>query len=252
MGRHEAPLAVDWLRAEFLRRRRKNQAYSLRAYARHLGLSPGPLSEILGLKRALSSKIAEKLVERLGLDPQERAAFLSSVGEEPSNEEARLREIGLDAFHVIADWYHYALLSLIETQGFRLEPRWIAKRLGISSLEARVAWERLERLGLVEIVDGKPRLRQQGVTTPHDVPSAALRRAHRQSLGQAARALEEIAVEDRDFSFITMAIDPAKLDIAKSMIRKFRRELAKVVESGRRTEVYRLGVYLMPLSRKAR
>lgn len=245
-----APLAVDWLRSEFLRRRKKNQAYSLRAYARHLGLSPGPLSEILGLKRPLSSRLAKRLAERLALGPEESAAFLSSVGADVETRERRLKEIDLDSFHVIADWYHYALLSLVETEGFRLDARWIARRLGVTPLEARLAWERLERLGLVERKEGQGRLRQDGVTTPHDVPSAALRRAHRQALAQASKALEDVPVEERDFSFITLAIDPAKLGMAKALIKRFRAELSRLVETGRRTEVYRLGVYLMPLTRR--
>ena len=57
--------------------------------------------------------------------------------------------VDLDTFAVISDWYHYAILSLLEVTDARLDPRWISKRLGINRLEARLAIERLKRLSLI-------------------------------------------------------------------------------------------------------
>ncbi|HUP57729.1 MAG TPA: DUF4423 domain-containing protein, partial [Bdellovibrionota bacterium] len=142
------------------------------------------------------------------------------------------------------------ILSLLETRDFEENPAWIAERLGINPVEASAALERLERLGLVaRAQSGKLLSTEKNVATTNDVASAALRRSHRQSLEQAIEKLEEIDVEDRDITSITMAIDPAALPLAKKMIREFRRKLCATLETGKRSEVYNLNVQLVPVSR---
>ncbi|MGK5084878.1 DUF4423 domain-containing protein [Bdellovibrionota bacterium FG-1] len=36
-----------------------------------------------------------------------------------------------DQFHAVAEWTHFAILSLIKLPGFQEDPEWIAGRLGI-------------------------------------------------------------------------------------------------------------------------
>jgi hypothetical protein len=49
---------------------------------------------------------------------------------------------------------------------------------------------------------------------------------------------------------MTMAIDPKKLPQAKERIRDFRRGLSEFLESGNRSEVYRINIQLMPVTKK--
>jgi hypothetical protein len=51
---------------------------------------------------------------------------------------------------------------------------------------------------------------------------------------------------------MTMAIDPRKLPLAKTLIREFRFRLAELLETGNRTEVYNLNVQLVPVTKKER
>jgi uncharacterized protein (TIGR02147 family) len=125
----------------------------------------------------------------------------------------------------------------------------MAERLGLSATEVRAAVERLIRLGLLTRRGGK--LVSSGrCTTTQDVPSAALKRFHRQGLERAIDALEGVEIEDRDITSITMAVDHRKVPAAKAQIRKFRRQLAKSLESGERDEVYQLSIQLVPITRK--
>ena len=48
-------------------------------------------------------------------------------------------QLTLDHFSVISEWYHFAILSLAETQDFKSYPAWIAGRLGISQKDAKAA-----------------------------------------------------------------------------------------------------------------
>lgn len=137
------------LRAALAERCARNPNYSLRAFARSSGISHTVLSLVLSGKRRLSRKGALKLADYLDLDPSGRAALTRAcAGKGPAGEDRR--ELTLDAFEAISDWYHYAILSALELPGARFEARWLGARLGIPILKAKLAMERLERLGLVE------------------------------------------------------------------------------------------------------
>lgn len=51
---------------------------------------------------------------------------------------------------------------------------------------------------------------------------------------------------DREFTFITMAVDKSKMIEAKAMIREFRDKLCAYLEEGEKTEVYELAIQLFP------
>src|SRR5207302_616070 len=111
-----APLAPRTiLRAELTRRCQKNPRYSLRAFARALGMSHTVLSLILSGKRPVPRRTGARMAESLGLDPAQRRAFLSLGDPEPgAAEDAAYERMELDRFELISDWHHFAILSLLE------------------------------------------------------------------------------------------------------------------------------------------
>ena len=60
-----------------------------------------------------------------------------------------------DEFALISDWYHFAILGLAEIKSSKASPLWIAKRLGITHDEAKEAVDRLLRLRIIEVENGK-------------------------------------------------------------------------------------------------
>jgi uncharacterized protein (TIGR02147 family) len=239
----------------FLESRARNPAFSLRAFARKLKLSPSAVSEILKGKRRISREMAGRLTETLCLNPREARALLSLFprpkGESQSAPESEFLELSVDHFHMVSSWHHFAILSLAETRGFKGEARWIAGRLGLRTTEAQEALDRLERLGLLKRVPkSKGALAPTGAqySTPDGTPSAALRKAHGDNLELARKSLERDDVSERDFTSMTMAIDPARLPVAKGMIREFMGTLADYLESGPKAEVYKACFQLFPLT----
>jgi uncharacterized protein (TIGR02147 family) len=249
---------IDWLRVEYARRRERNPQYSLRAFARSLRVRSGPLSEILNKKRRLTVKLGARLAERLGLSPRDAERFLALIratnGTGATRPQATLAEaqefqqLSSDTFYLISDWYHYSLMSLTETENFENDPKWIAGRLGISVTEVRVAIDRLLRLGLLRQENGRLLTAGSFSFLPRPLPSAALRKYHRQVLEKAIRAIEEVPLEVRDITSITMAIDVGKIHEASDAIARFRREMAGLLENGKRTEVYHLNIQLIPIN----
>ena len=245
-----------WLQTEFQIRRKKNPSYSLRRMAQQLELPSGRLSEILSGRRRLTKPIALRISERFSYTPERRQQFLAVVEAARKGAtsvvytEADYLQLSTDAFHVLADWHHFAILSLMELHDFDRKPTAIAARLGISSVEARSSLDRMTRLGLIR-EDGEKMVKTSGnITTTHDIESAALKLSHKQNLDLASAALDDVELALRDVTSVTMAIDVAKLPLAKEMIKKFRRQLSAFLESDLKNEVYNLNVQLFPLTKK--
>jgi uncharacterized protein (TIGR02147 family) len=254
----DAQLAVQSLLQENLTEiQRRNPRYSLRSYAGKVGIHAGALSSILSGKRNVSRDLAERIVRRLLLDPQRRAEILGLFPEKRAYRKAgaaapepRYLELSAAQFKIAAEWEHFAVMSLIKCVRAKHTPAWIADRLRIPESRARQVVERLVELGLVtKDASGALRRSPKSYRTPDDVASVAMKKHHDQTLDLAKESLHRDSVEQRDMTTLTMAIDPAKLDAAKELIRKFHDDVSDLLESGEQTEVYRLAVQLFPMTR---
>lgn len=78
-GNSDIPPCITILCREFERRIARNNNYSVRAFARDLGLNPGHLSRIIVRKRTMRYETAEVLCERMGLAGDEKKEFLKSA-----------------------------------------------------------------------------------------------------------------------------------------------------------------------------
>lgn len=230
------------IQEELLRKQKRNPRFSLRKMAEQLDIPAGRLSEILSGKRKVSTKLASKILPKI--------EFMVEGIDFYNKDAAAFHILPDDSFHAIADWYHFAIINLIETDNFRLDETWIAKRLGISTLEVRSALDRLKRLKLVQLKADKLVVNQENLTTTTDISSKALRLSHKQSLEQAIECLEEVPVDQRDITSITMAVDSTRISEAKNKIKKFRRELCRFLEGGeKKDEVFNLNVQLVPVTK---
>lgn len=270
-----------FLKATLAERVSSNRAYSLRAFARALGIPASHLSTVQSGKKNLSLEAAARVAQRLGLSPAESEYFLLLVQIEtlagsgragagsaelvaslrdrartlkPSSAAARVQDLSVDAFRVIADWYHIPILEmtgLASASAQKLEPKWVARRLGITPVEVEAAVERLVRLELLERdgalyrkTYGHGVFRAQGAHLP-------LRRFQQTMLVRASRALDEQAPEERYAGFQAFAVSRARLPEARKLIDEFRERLAALFDedpANARDDVYFLGVQLFNLT----
>lgn len=234
------------LQDTFAERRGKNPAYSLRAFSRDLGISPAALSQVLSYQRALSPKNIRRLADKLSLSPSE-LSNLKKEKKRPESAKIERRTLEDDVFRLMSDWFYFGILSLSRTPNCRADAKWISERLGISTIEARGALERLERLGLVRVVGQRLERTAEALTTTVEIPNSAGRKLQKQHLEIAQSSLEQVPIQKREITSITMAIDPKKMKAAKAMISRFRDDLSDFLESGKQENVYVLGVQLFPL-----
>jgi len=163
--------------------------------------------------------------------------------------EPAYHHLSSDQHRVIGDWYHFSILSLMKTCDFKSDIAWIANRLGLSHSVADEAMERLKRLEIVhEDAKGNLTRSEKGYCSPDGVPSAAIRLKHFELLQKARKAQDDLPVEERDLTSMTLVISPDQLPRAKEMIRKFQDELAAELETRPQSEVYQLCVQLFPLT----
>jgi uncharacterized protein (TIGR02147 family) len=236
-------------------KQRTNPHYSLRAYARDIGIHPATLSQIINGKRALPVKDSEKVMKKLNLGPKERSLFIDSLTKTRTFNQITISEednrVLLDESHykIIAEWEHFAVLELFHIEEFQRTKDDVARRLDLTSNRTDVVINNLLVARLIELDEtGKLVKVHEDVKTTDDITNQALVDSHKESMQMGINKIDEIALELRDFSSWTLAIDMNKFHDAKMLIKEFRKKMAVLLSEGERKEVYQLAIQFYPLS----
>ncbi len=210
---------------------------------------------MLAGKRQISAQKFQQFANRLGLPPDEVARFQVPARlrrKRPPGGAEEYRDLSVDEFEAISDWQHFAILELTQLQKFKPSAKWIAGALKISVPEVSATVDRLVRVGFLDVTDEGKWIDRSGAVSVYKgaFTSAAQRKLQRQVLEQSLRALEEVPIQRRDHSSMTMAIDSSKLPEARERIKKFRREMCEFLKDGRpkRDQVAHLAISLFPLT----
>lgn len=252
-----------FLLSELTRRARVNPAFSLRAFARLLGVESSRLSKILRGHRPVGAKLIPRLAQKLGLSQPEIDGFVESApgrknGANKKKEESpaatrAYKQLSQDTFEMIENWQHYAILEMMKLKDFENDLKWIAKALKISVNEARENVERLQRVGLLDIKeDGTWVDISDGFSThllPENETSYAHKRSEKALLALASEVIDSTPLTHRDQSSMMMATSTAKIAEAKRRIQKFRRELCEFLEdTDDKNAVYQMTISIFPLT----
>ncbi|RYZ86069.1 MAG: TIGR02147 family protein [Proteobacteria bacterium] len=249
---------VDRLKGEYAKRNRANSRYSLRAYARDLEVNSSTLVQILNGKRSLPMKSMYSVMTTLGLSTEERAQFIESVmGSKWPEARGELRnrrsdiEIQESQFAILAEWEHFAFISYFALENIEGTVAGLADHFEISKVRVETVLKNLVQYGLVDQLEsGEFRATVKNLSTTEDVMSAALRASHLETLEMGKSKLSEVEMELRDFSSLTLTLDPEHLDEIKAEIRAFRNRMDQLAEQYRKRSVYQLAIQLFPLSKK--
>lgn len=250
-------LPRTWLYELYRRRKARNEAYSMRAFARSIGLSPALTSQILSGKSSLTRKSAEVIADRLSLSPkQKRTLVLTAMGLGPSGginteggSDSHYYLLEAERFKSISEWQHYAILALADVQGNKSAPEWISRRLGISRTLANSSFARLKKFGLIEEnSEGGFRQTTAPLSTPKDVPSTAVKFYHKQNLQKAMDAIDRMPVNERHLSSTTVAVDNESYLKIVEEIRALRLKIAEICEQGKGSrKVHTVAFQLFPV-----
>jgi uncharacterized protein (TIGR02147 family) len=233
---------IEYLSSEFQNRQARRQEYSLRAFARDLNLSPSTLSELLNRKVGLSVQAADKLSKRMKLSDPHADHFVDLVAsrharsarareEAGARANARMRsansQMSLDKYRVVADWYHFAILELVDLHHRYHSAASLALALRIPVRLIEEGLSRLIQVGELIVSSDGWKTASASTTAGEDIASQALRAHHSQILQKAQHALEDQEVSTREYHATFLAIDHADLPEFKNELRRMRRELIK-------------------------
>lgn len=230
------------LKKELSERAAKNQSYSLRAFARDLEVEPAQLSRVLKGTQNISLQSAQNIARKIYKQKKEQELFLSlvalSLAKKPSEAAAALAEVKrknisvdyveLSWIDVISDWYHMAIAELVTLPRAPRTPQDISKYLGLSVPEVDLAIDRLLQLGILRNVGGRYRKSSHEIATPSGVPSAAIRRYHKQMIEKALESVDTQDVSERFLYGRTMTIKKADLPQLEALTREYLHRLSEL------------------------
>ncbi len=245
------------LEEEYSKCRESNHRFSVRGFARKLNIHPATLASVMKGSRNIPKHHVLPLTDKLKLNPARRNRFIRSVQnynrgkvflEESLDNSTQVLDSNIHR-DIIVNWEHFAILTLLEIKDTVWTPDLIGGRLNLKMPRLQVVLDNLVQARMIQHTDGVYSLTEPtSYATTEDVPSEALREAHANELHLALDKLDKVPVHLRDYSSRTMAIDPKRLPEAKEAIRKFRNELADLLEDGEQSEVYLLTLQLLPMS----
>lgn len=240
-----------FLKEELAQRCKKNPAYSLRAFAKLVGLSHPTLSQVLSGKRPLSRKAMLKIVDALSLSPDQVIQF--QISREITFEE-QFSPLQVNDFEIQGDWIHDAILELTHLKCFQPRAPWIAKVLEINIHQVNAATDRLQRAGLLKI-DRKRKWTDLSANNTNNhmgsVNHAALKKYQKDLLQKSAEALESLPREERDHTSLMLKFSKKNIPEAKRLIKEFRTKFSS--EAGPKnkaaSDVYSLTISFFPISK---
>ena len=240
-----------------------DQSYSLRSFAKEIGMTPSHLSDVLKSKHGISKKKANNIATILGFEEDKKALFCdqveschgrSKVSRESAHKRLQLKlesaksiKIKEDVFALVKDWYHFAILEIFECNP-KVDVPEICSRLELPLIHVEGAILRLQRLSLLKKEAGKF-VPATSIHTSHDISSEAIKKSHMLLLDKAKKSLYSQPVAARDFTSTIFSIPASRVQEAKSYIAEFNKNFAKEFGSKSKKDntIYNLSTTLFSL-----
>lgn len=226
---------TDYLNFEFRLRKHRRPAYSLRAFARDLDMSPSNLCDFLKGRYGISQDRATSIGRILKWSPERREHFCDLItatysAQSPAKKKAKFRiqtrvkdakaKTSLDQFRVVSDWQHMALLVFVQMESAPVMTEDLAQRLSLTPTETRKHLERLERVGLVQSQMGRWKTADTAYRVGDESPSEAIRTFHQQVLQLAAQSIDQVPMPERANLSLMFSIQKEKFPLLEQELRE--------------------------------
>ena len=254
--------SIHFLKSALKQRAEKNSGYSMRAFAKKLGLSAGGLSLILNRKKKLSVDRAYEVAQALELDAEASEYFTTLVQLEGAKSDAlriqfldKVRALNpninaskdlkqsilsLEHFKLISDWYGLAVLELVSNAEGNWTSKNISKKLGLHKIDVEIVLERLLKLELIEEIEEGAFVRVvDSLMIESQVPNEAIRKYYQGVHAQSLKSLEEQTPAEKVIGAQVFAFDPTQIEEVRKLTDEYLKKLNSLAAEGKnRTEVY--------------
>jgi uncharacterized protein (TIGR02147 family) len=261
---------ADYLKDQLAYKKESNNSFSLRSWAKQLGMkSHGPLHAILNKQRKIPKKIVPALLKSLKLKSKEAKYFevlvdfhrSKSIDEKSYYKDqleklspVPLRELNdLEAYKYITDPVHIILAEMTQLKSFKSDPLWIKQHLRLNQnlKEIEVMVNRLLKLGVVIEKGNKLFKPVEHIYTKYDIKSDAIQQYHKTC---SRIAIDEISIQEvaeREFNAIAFNIQKKDLPKMKESIRDFVNQMVEEFEAKphKGDATYQLNLQLFSLTK---
>lgn len=240
------------LQRELARRCAANARYSLRAFAKYLGVDHSTLSQLLRGKRQFNEQTIRKFGVRLGYDEatidtwQHREALNQSKAAIPQE----IKQLSEDMALLMTDMNHYALLELTRVEGFQADSRWIARMLGITVDEVNIVVQCLLRLGMLEMASPTRWVDQLGdaMSSLHAFNQASMAHYLEQVHRLTMRSLNATSASRSMIRATTLAVSSQRIPLALDMLAQFCQQFAQTLTAADEQDaVYQFHLSFVPV-----
>lgn len=233
---------AEILNDEFKKRNRRNPRYSVRAFARDLGISQSNASLLIRGRSGLSRVKAQTLGEKLGFKGEDLLYFVDlSVSECSKHSETRkeaalrLRQynsrfntIGIELARAISSWQTLVTIELFQIYQKKTSVEMISKALQMSDLKVRSILRNLRHLNILK----GHKILTDFMALPDGAADAEIYRFHIEMLQKAASVVYDPKVKEKNISTAVIRMRKSDFDWAVKEFRQFRRTLSAKLESG--------------------
>jgi transcriptional regulator with XRE-family HTH domain len=215
----------ELLQSDFRERRRKNSSYSLRSYARDLGIHPSLLIRYMRGERSPRIQTLKRLLDRMQADEAVKLMVLNASIQGtafviPKDDE--YVEVGLEQRERINDWIYSSMLELFRSKNRKFKLLDLSRFYGIPIREVEARIRVLMEVGL--LVKTQSGFRTKTTRQSSRGLGNLVSVIHQGYFEQAIRSIHEDRL--RDISGTTIWISRQRLEEAKKRIRDFRRSLS--------------------------
>ncbi len=268
---HRSPR--NYLSEVFTARQTREPEFSLRQWAKEMGISHTLLSMLVQGKRPIRLKHFPALARGIPLTQPERLYFQALIEFDSATTPEQknllqlwlsdmhpggpIRNIELETFRAISDWIHFGLISYCSVKRVKNQPQAIARRFGgkVPTSEIRSAIDRLLELNLLTLSpEGELFASQTHTSSRNDTSDHGVREYHRQVASLAQDAVMKQEPSEREFQALSLPMNPEKLNLAKEMIRRFRYQFCEAMgvspESNEEYDVYQMNLHFFRLTER--
>lgn len=254
------------LKEEFHNRKQKNSKYSMRAFAKYLGVSHALLSLVFLKKKGLSLKTAEKISSKLSLSHYERSIFISSVEKCFSRSEKKKSDAGLALIQLkrkkqfksitpetVTQLDHWAYIAAFEA--IYSEKAQTLKDISFfldqkPSLIAKVLTY-LQEISAISEENGVYTALSSSLHTTNDIPATSMVNYHISIAQKSIEAIKHQPVHMREYQNTILTVSPESIGDAKKMIRNFIHEFnTRFYVDNNSTQIYSLLVSFFKMGRE--
>lgn len=260
----------EFLYALYKEMKNTDKRYTYAKFAVDLGLPEGnSIYQIVKGRRPLTAKNAKKIIDSLKIKGPERR-FLQTLVDYINSQDIfqkdtafkklyEIKETLLDKKHqketleYFSEWFYPVIgevMKCFPNGASKEDVEGILRvKLGQKTVDRALSF--LSSLGILDDVDGHYFRTNLDLSTGPETHNLAVASIHQEMLHQSAKALTEVAAEDRDVSAVTIAISHDKIGEVKALIHNLQQNLLQLESDNKNIDtVFQVNVQAFPFTRR--